>query len=388
MTWTVVYRLSVPDPEHAVAGVGNRKADRRRMSLGEYPTVGLAEARQRTLEIKRLVRAGLNPAPQILPEAQSAFTVRSLFELYRAEHLARNIRSGSNVEKLLSRHVLPAWGSRDLTSIAARDLVSLLEQIRVPSAATVQTDAGSYEGIRGGPGAAAEVRKWTRSMFQFAVERQHLADNPLSGVKNRDRQRPRSRVLTMEELSRIWQAASELAPPWSAYFQLIMLTGDRRSEWADARVEWISADGERLEIPAAYYKTGKAQVVPLARQARVIVGTIQKPLLGPYIISTTGGERPVSGFSKAKARIDEIIARDGALEPWVVHDLRRSMATHMERLGVAPHIIEVCLGHTLKGIGATYRHYAYLPEKAAALQLWADELVDAKIANRQRLTKP
>ena len=62
---------------------------------------------------------------------------------------------------------------------------------------------------------------------------------------------------------------------------------------------------------------------------------------------------------------------------WVVHDLRRSMATHMERIGIEPHIIEVCLGHTLKGIAATYRHYSYLPEKERALQRWADELVPA-----------
>lgn len=63
------------------------------------------------------------------------------------------------------------------------------------------------------------------------------------------------------------------------------------------------------------------------------------------------------------------------MAPWVVHDLRRSMATHMERIGVEPHVIEVCLGHVLKGVAGTYRHYGYLPEKTAALQAWADELL-------------
>ena len=61
-----------------------------------------------------------------------------------------------------------------------------------------------------------------------------------------------------------------------------------------------------------------------------------------------------------------------AVPAWVVHDLRRSMGTHMERIGIEPHIIEVCLGPTLKGIAATYRHYSYLPEKERALQRWAD----------------
>ena len=95
------------------------------------------------------------------------------------------------------------------------------------------------------------------------------------------------------------------------------------------------------------------------------------------MLSSLGGTRPISDFSGAKEKLDNLVtlSEGRGLDPWVVHDLRRSMATHMERLGVAPHIIEVCLGHTLKGIGATYRHYSYLPEKTAALQLWADELV-------------
>ena len=92
------------------------------------------------------------------------------------------------------------------------------------------------------------------------------------------------------------------------------------------------------------------------------------------MISTTGGERPISGFSKAKARIDKYLAEKRFDEPWVVHDFRRTMATHMERIGIAPHVIEACLGHSLKGIAATYRRYSYLTEKAVALEAWASEV--------------
>lgn len=90
------------------------------------------------------------------------------------------------------------------------------------------------------------------------------------------------------------------------------------------------------------------------------------------------GSRPISGFSKAKMGLDRLIAAGGEpVAKWVAHDLRRSMATHMERIGVAPHVIEVCLGHALKGVAATYRHYTYIAEKTAALEHWADELVPA-----------
>ncbi|MBB3973364.1 integrase [Hansschlegelia beijingensis] len=227
-------------------------------------------------------------------------------------------------------------------------------------------------------------------MFQFAVERQYLLENPLAGVKNRDRQRPRSRVLTMEELRRVRDAASAMGYPWGSYFQLILLTGDRRGEWANAQISWLSADGTRLEIPAVHYKTGKVQVVPLSAQALRVIDAMPTPEYGPYLLSSLGGAKPISGFSRAKKRLDEVIARGGQMEPWVVHDLRRSMATHMERLGVAPHIIEVCLGHALKGIGATYRHYTYLAEKTAALQIWANELMpwNRRIEKRTWAFKP
>ena len=113
--------------------------------------------------------------------------------------------------------------------------------------------------------------------------------------------------------------------------------------------------------------------------ARAILAALPSSGAGPFLFSSDGGARPVSGFSKAKARLDRALARRLGHAPpsWVVHDLRRSMATHMERIGVAPHVIEVCLGHVLKGVAGTYRQYGYLPEKAAALQRWADELLGA-----------
>ena len=118
--------------------------------------------------------------------------------------------------------------------------------------------------------------------------------------------------------------------------------------------------------------------MPLSAQARAIIAALPPTgPAGPFLFSSDGGARPVSGFSRAKARLDRALAtRLGqAPPPWVVHDLRRSMATHMERIGVEPHVIEVCLGHALKGVAGTYRQYGYLPEKAKALQLWADELL-------------
>jgi integrase len=183
----------------------------------------------------------------------------------------------------------------------------------------------------------------------------------------------------MEELRAVSDAAGDMGYPWGPWYRLILLTGDRRSEWARARWDWLTANLTRLEIPASEYKTAKSQVVPLSAQAQAIIASLPRGEAGPYLFSSDGGARAVSGFSKAKARLDRLIAdRLGRpLPPWVVHDLRRSMATHMERIGIEPHIIEVCLGHSLKGVAGIYRQYGYLPEKAHALQAWADELLPA-----------
>lgn len=338
--------------------------------------VTLAAAREQALAVRRLARAGIDPQEALKPKQVKVDRVRDLIDRYSKQHLQRNNRSGKNVEKLLALHVFPRWGDRELSSITRTDFATLLEEVRLPKHVTLHTKSGSYSALRGGAGSAAEVRKWVRAMFEFAFDADLLPANPLADFKNRDRVRKRERVLSMDELKIVWDTAGKFGHPWGHYFQLIMLTGNRRSEWANAEVSWLTMEQSYLEIPAASYKTDKAHVIPLSRQAKAIVSAMPLPKYGPYILSTMEGARPISDFSGAKLKLDAQIAVDcpDRLQPWVVHDLRRSMATHMERIGIAPHVIEVCLGHTIKGIAATYRHYSYLTEKSAALQLWADEL--------------
>lgn len=379
MTWTITYRVQ------GAGEVGGERrerlsGDKRRFTVGEYPQVSLAEARGTALDLRRLARAGNDPVEILRPKPKPVVRVKDLVERYAVEHLRRNTRVCQNVERLLALHVTPRWGERELSTVTRSDFVALLEEVRQPKTVRIESERGSYEATRGGPGSAGEVRKWLRAMFQFAVEVDLLTINPLSNVRNRDRLKARDRVLSMDELRAVWKAAGHLDHPWEAFFKLIMLTGDRRGEWANAEVGWLTADRTRLEIPGKDYKTGKPHVVPLSRQARAIAEALPAPEFGPYIFSSLGGLRPISDFSGAKAKLDGLIAaeQDKPMSRWVVHDLRRSMATHMERLGVAPHVIEVCLGHKLKGIAATYRHYSYLAEKTVALQLWADELAHEK----------
>lgn len=379
MTWAVSFRVHGAGDSEGKR-VQKLAGEKQRLTIGQYPTISLAEAREKAVQAKRMARSGISPSKIDAAVPPSVPTVKTLFDRFHAEHLARNHRDGTSVGSVLQRHLLPVLGERELQSIDRHDVLRLLEVVRVPRQVAITNNQGrEHTASRGGPGAAADVRKWAIAMFQFGVEIGLLEANPLSGMRNREKQMRRDHVLTMDELKVVSRAAASMPYPWGPFFQLLLLTGDRRGEWANAQSSWLDADFTRLEIPASNYKTGKVQVVPLSQQASAIARALPAQQFGPYILSSTGGARPISGFSKAKVELDRLILRnsEGGIRPWVVHDLRRSMATHMERIGVEPHVIEVCLGHALKGVAGVYRHYAYLPEKAAALQKWADELSKA-----------
>lgn len=180
---------------------------------------------------------------------------------------------------------------------------------------------------------------------------------------------PRERVLTMSELRRVWDAAGKIGYPFGTLVRLLLLTAQRRAEIANARHSWLHADLRSLEIPASHYKTDRPQVVPLSEPALAIFKELPLWNAGDHLLSTTGGVRPVSGFSKTKAELDEICG----FSDWTFHDLRRSAATHMARLGVPQEHIERVLGHAIEGIAGTYNRYSYLEEKRTALERWGRE---------------
>ena len=349
---------------------------KQRLTLGEYPDMSIAEARAAASQMLALARKGIDPAPKLAPPAavpKPELTVAGLIDQFAEQHLRRNLRSGTMVEHQIRAHVSPAWGDKPVVSLRRGDLVALLEKVRV-KAPVIDPETGRAR-MLGGPVAAASIRQWVSTMWNWAVAHDLTPDNVMEKVTNPDRQRFRTRYLSMDELRVTWEATKALSSPWRELYQLLILTGQRRNEWASARFEWIDADVTRLEIPAAHYKSGRPHVVPLSRQAQAIVRSIPEAEYGPYLVTSSSGYSPVSGFSKAKTQLDEkVAARQVAVSPFVVHDLRRTMATHMERLSVEPHVIEACLGHTLKGIERVYRHFTYYDQKAIALQKWADEV--------------
>src|SRR3546814_704656 len=187
---------------------------------------------------------------------------------------------------------------------------------------------------------------------------------------------PRERNLSMDELRRVWDAAGDMGYPFGPMYRLLILTGQRRSEVAELELPWIDVEHRAVEIPASRYKTKRAHVYPLSAPAWAIIEALPRWNDGDCLISTTSGARPVSGFSKAKQSLDDKIAERGKkqglapLADWTVHDVRRSVATHMARLGIPQEHIERVLGHVVQGVAGTYNKYSYLDEKRAALEKW------------------
>lgn len=239
MTWSLSFRMRGAGDVEGVR-VDKVAGGKQRLTLGDYPTLTLADAREKAHQAKRMARAGVLPADSYAAPVPALQTVEGLFDKFTIEHLLRNNQSGNNVVLLLRRHLLPAWRNREAQSISRSDLIQLLERVRVARQINViDTTGRSHQSLRGGPGAAAELRKWATAMFQFGVESGVLATNPFSGVRNRDKQIRRDHVLTMDELRTVWRAAGALSYPWGPFFQLLMLTGDRRGEWANAKSGWL-----------------------------------------------------------------------------------------------------------------------------------------------------
>lgn len=345
-SWSVMYRV-------AGRGTGGNRGPLRRMTLGAYPLIDLKAAREKAREALDLADRGDDPSDRRRDELaeKRESTVDNIAARYVALHLKPSVKKWHDAERLLRLHVLPDWGNTPIGDIRRRDGQKLLDKVLMAH----------------GVGIAREVRKHVVAMFNWAHDRDEVGVNVLAGMKRRDlAYTERERVLSMDELKAIWAAADKMGYPFGPMVRLLILTAQRRAEVANMERDWLLPGQQAFEVPASHYKTDRPQVVPLSAPALAIVEALPKWNGGDFLLSTTAGRRPVSGFSKAKARLDKLAKVEG----WTLHDLRRSAATHMARLGVAPKHVEMVLGHVTEGVAGIYNRYEYLSEKRAALDLW------------------
>lgn len=345
-SWSLMYKV-------AGASIDGKRGNNKRMTLGEYPHVGLKIAREMCYAAKDLADRGIDPIENRKSEVAGRLErrfdhlVARFIELYAMP----NTKKWRDTKRILEKFAVSVWGHRDITTIDRATIHDLLDQTAESS----------------GAAQAREVRKHLSTMFNWCVDRGICSFSPMAGMKRRDLQYvSRERVLSVDELKLIWQAAIKLGYPFGPIIQLLVLSGQRRSETSTLQRNWISSD--YFEIPADKYKTGIPHITPLTEAMASLLKAQPVWNGGDYVFSTTGGRTPSSGFSKAKIKIDKL----SGVSNWTLHDIRRSVATHMAGAGVIQEHIERVLGHTIGGVAGTYNRYSYLDEKRNALEVWGN----------------
>jgi integrase len=244
---------------------------------------------------------------------------------------------------------LPAWRGRSISDITKRDVIALLDAVK----------------DRGAKVKANRVHALLHRFFKWCVGRDIVTLNPAAGL-DRTKESSRERVLTDQELVRVWAGAGEL-PVHGDITRLLILTGLRREEATQLR--WSEIDGDVIKLSAARCKNGSAHIVPLSKPARALLAGLPR-VAGSDFIFTLNGTKPITGWSAAKHILDE----NSGVSDWRLHDLRRTMATGMQRFGVSLQTVEACLGHTSgsrAGVIGVYQRHDFLAEKRAALERWA-----------------
>jgi integrase len=260
-------------------------------------------------------------------------------------------------ERRLEMHVLPHWRDRKIASISRRDVRDLVDSVE-------------------GDVLPGRIFAIVKTVFRYALSRDLVDVSPVEGIARPTTDTARDRVLTMEEIKAVWNAAGLLGFPFGQYLRTLALTGQRRTEVASMRWDDVDLDAATWIIPAKDTKSARTHLVPLS--APVVTMLRDVPQLGEFVF-THDGETHVSGFAKAKSRVDSFVAAsDVKVAPWRLHDLRRTAATHMVRLGVSEDIVGRVLNHAPKGVTAkVYALHTYAPEKRSALDRWAAELMRA-----------
>ena len=220
----------------------------------------------------------------------------------------------------------------------------------------------------------------TRKFFGWAVEQEIIPASPVAGLKAPAEEKSRDRILDDRELAAVWAAAGQVDPIYGALVRLLILTGQRRGEIAG--LTWDEIDGKKLLItlPRERVKNDRAHEVPLSPQAMAVIEGL--PRTSKTYVFSMAGKGPINGFGKPKTRLDKLCGFDD----WVLHDIRRSVATGMAETGIQPHIIEAVLNHVSghkAGVAGIYNRSQYATEKRAALEAWAKHvstIVAPKIA--------
>ena len=349
--------------------------------MANTPLIALAEAREKAKTWRRWIEKGKDPRAE--EERERRLELRKLETTFGAvtedfiQFHVKGQRRGKDTEREIRKDLIAHWGDRPIASITREDVASLVDAIA----------------RRPAPYLAHVVLGHARLLFNWAINRSTygLETSPCDRIKPKaliGTKEPRQRVLSDSEITALWRGSEMVGYPFGPLYQLLLLTGARKSEVAGARWSEFDLKKKIWTVPPERFKSNASHLVPLSDAAVATVDSLPHFTKGDHLFSTTYGAKPVAGFSKGKARIDKLMVEQlGSPPPWVIHDIRRTVRTRLASLRVPDLVAEMVIGHGRKGIQRVYDQHTYETEMREALELWAARLRDIVTPPRDNLIR-
>lgn len=355
--------------------MGGRGYPTRRYTIGRHGSPWTPEkARERARELLYLVYQGTDP----LIQEQQARTVAQVDEKLRFSNYietfdklylqTRNLRSAPHVRQYLS-YALPIFGERPITAITKQEIVAFMDEL-----------AGRSKGT------ANHTFSALSALMNFALQRSDIDRNPLAGLKKPHKFAKRQRVLSDWELLRTWEAAEDMGHPQGTFIQMLILTGQRKLEVGRASWEEFDLSDHIWTLPPERTKNKRTHILPITERMVSFLNRHwpAEARRGHLFLGERGG--PMSNFGIIKIRLDAHIARRVTLAGatlasthaksvahFVLHDLRRTLATRLRVLEQPSENIEAILNHrggSRNELIDTYQVYDLAPEKQVSLAFW------------------
>lgn len=365
-----LYFIVQPSGQRSWALRYRRRADNatRKLTLGAYPAIDLTNARRLASKALTAVAENGDPAEDKQAARMAARKpvhqdlVENVVDRFIERHAKKNTRETSwkEAQRLLKTELVSRWKGKPIAAIGRSDIHAILDAII----------------DRGSPISANRALAVMSRLFSWSVERGLIPTSPCSGIRPPSPAKTRDRVLTDAELRLVWLACDQIGWPFGPLVRLLILTGQRRDEVGGITWDEVDLDERVWLLPKGRVKNDKGHAVPLSDAAIEIIENLPQIANRARYVFTTTNFAPVSGFTTAKRRFDQIIATlNGgvSIPPWTYHDLRRTLASGCARLGVMPQVVEAILNHrsgTIRGVAAVYNRYDHAAEKRAALDAW------------------
>ena len=355
--------------QHRIGGKGSPS---KTYTIGKHGSPWTADtARDHAKSVLESVRIGVDPTDfkreAIIQRAAALQLNRTLaFNSYADQFLNqrvtdRGLRREAEIRSIFLRDLIPYFRTQPITLIVKKDVDRCLSQIGKRSHSS-----------------ANKAYRWLKNMFNCAVLDDDITKSPLDKIKMPFSEPSRDRVLNDSELVAVWESSAALGYPFGPMIKMLIATGQRLREVAE--IEWSELNFATREwvIPSSRTKNGKKHVVPLNGHTIDILMALM-PMRSDncnYVFSTNL-TTPVSGFSRAKRRLDALVSSAYVAIPnWTFHDLRRSFATGCQKLGIPIEHTEALLNHSnsTAGLVGIYQRHDYAPEKRRASDAWDEHL--------------